>query len=353
VLKGLKQIALSASKQAGLLRWVSKTGWRHNRLLIIGYHGVSLEDEHVWRPGLYLSPEMLEARFELIRRERCAVLPLSDALRMLKAGELPERSVALTFDDGFYDFVKHARPLLSAFAFPATVYLTTYYCRKSLPIFEITCMYLLWKAQGRKLAAHWIRSDERPTFDLREAAGRAAAMGSLRRFAAEARLSGAEKGELTARLAESLGIDYGAFLEKRILQIMKPAEVADLSAQGIDFQLHTHRHRVPAEKDAFVAEIQENRRAIVEMTGKNPVHFCYPSGRYAEEFLPWLAESGVVSATTCRPGLASQSEDPLLLSRLLDSSNPAPIEFEAWVSGFAGLIPRRPGTGVPPRLPKA
>ena len=129
---------------------------------------------------------------------------------------------------------------------------------------------------------------------------------------------------------------------------MRPAEVTELSAQGVDFQLHTHRHRVPGEKAAFLQEIEENRRAITEMTGNTPVHFCYPSGVYADEFLPWLAASGVVSATTCVPGTASPSHDPLLLPRLLDSSNLAPIEFEAWLSGFADLAPRRPGAGVPP-----
>ena len=353
MLKSLKRAAFTASKHTGLLRLVSRTAWRRNRLLILGYHGVSLEDEHVWRPGLYLSPDVLEARFELLRRERCAVLPLSEALRLLKAGKLPERSVALTFDDGFSDFHKNAWPLLSSFGFPATVYLTTYYCRKRLPVFEITCRYLLWKARGRKLTAHWIRSGDRPSFDLSAEAGLAAAMDSLLTFASDAGLSGAEKGELTARVAESLGIDYAAFLEKRILQIMSPAEVTELSARGVDFQLHTHRHCMPEVKADFLREIEENRRAIAEMTGNNPVHFCYPSGEFADQFLPWLAESGVVSATTCIPGTASQSGEPLKFPRLLDSSNLAPIEFEAWLGGIGALIPRRRGTGAPPHRSEA
>ena len=76
---------------------------------------------------------------------------------------------------------------------------------------------------------------------------------------------------------------------------MRPAEVTELSAQGVDFQLHTHGHRVPGEKAAFLQEIEENRRAITEMTGNTPVALLseqHLRGRISA----WLAASGVVSA---------------------------------------------------------
>ncbi len=306
---------------------LAHTAWRRNRLLILGYHGVSLGDEHLWRPALYMPPEVLESRLEAIRRQQCSVLPLSEALRLLKAGELPERSVAITFDDGFFDFFQQAFPLLSSFGFPATVYLTTYYCGRDRPVFDMACSYLLWKGRARTLVAEWVAGGARPVFDLSLQPQRTAAFFSLRRFARESRLTGEEKDELAERLAKLLGVDYDAMLRARTLHLMKPEEVKHLSGRGIDFELHTHRHRVPREKDAFAREIDQNRRAITAMTGQPPSHFCYPSGEYAPEFLPWLSELGVSLRNHLPPRARQPIEPSLPASKIAGYFKPVPARI--------------------------
>ena len=75
-----------------------------------------------------------------------SVLPLGEALIRLQTASLPPRSVVLTFDDGFYDFLEHAAPMLREFGFPCTLYLTTHYCGYRLPITGLILDYLLWKA---------------------------------------------------------------------------------------------------------------------------------------------------------------------------------------------------------------
>jgi hypothetical protein len=109
-----------------------------------------------------------------------------------------------------------------------------------------------------------------------------------------------------------------------------------------DVQLHTHRHRVPEQRELFLREIADNRRALAE-SGLNPerlTHFCYPSGLYQSAFLPWLAEAGVVSAVTCVPGLASKRQHPLLLPRFIDTGATSDVEFEGWASGLRHFIAR-------------
>jgi peptidoglycan/xylan/chitin deacetylase (PgdA/CDA1 family) len=109
----------------------------------------------------------------------------------------------------------------------------------------------------------------------------------------------------------------------------------------MDIQLHTHRHRTPSDRTLFLREIEDNRKRIEAMTGSRPTQFCYPSGAYEEAFLPWLREAGVESATTCDPGIATRSSEPLLLPRLVDSSTLSPVEFEGWLAGVADMLPHR------------
>jgi hypothetical protein len=74
------------------------------------------------------------------------------------------------------------------------------------------------------------------------------------------------------------------------------------------------------------------------MTKNKPVHFCYPSGDYERMFLPWLAEQGVISATTCDPGLASVRSEPFLLPRFIDTTGQTALEFESWLTGVGAML---------------
>ena len=95
---------------------------------------------------------------------------------------------------------------------------------------------------------------------------------------------------------------------------------------------------MPRERDLFVKEIEDNRRAL-ELGGKDDGrfrHFCYPSGVYYPQTAEWLRQCGILSAATCDPGVAAQSSNPYYLPRFSDSMNIHGIVFEAWVSGVRG-----------------
>jgi peptidoglycan/xylan/chitin deacetylase (PgdA/CDA1 family) len=139
-------------------------------------------------------------------------------------------------------------------------------------------------------------------------------------------------------------VDIRPFVESRCSQIMSPPEVHEVAAAGYGVELHTHRHRTPEDPALFRREIDDNRRAILEMTGGSPVHFCYPGGAYRRAFPAWLEEANVVSATTCDSGLASPGDHPLLLPRVTDHSQLSTEEFVSWISGVRYLM-----TGARPR----
>ncbi|MDX6403362.1 MAG: hypothetical protein QOH70_817 [Blastocatellia bacterium] len=319
---------------------VHNSRWRRQRLLILAYHGISLEDEHLWNGSQFLSAEILRTRLELLKKSRCAVLPLGEAVTRLYANDLPDRAVTITFDDGTSDFHRRAFPLIQEFGFPVTLYLTTFYSYYQRPVFDLMCSYLLWKGRHTtldlsKITGRDLRMDL-SNFALQEAARR-----EIQTFVREQKLSADEKDVLAASLAAHLEVDYDALLEQRIMHNLTTDEVGQLVAGGVDVQLHTHRHRTPVDRQLFLREIDDNRKSIQEMTGKTPTHFCYPSGVYDLRFLPWLREAGVVSATTCELGFASRSSNQLLLPRFLDNATLSSIEFESWLTGISAALPRR------------
>ena len=285
MLRPLKLAALGMLRGSGIFSLVTNSRWRQQRLLILCYHGVSLEDEHLWRPQLYLHPQKLEERFESLKKGHFTVLPLEESLKRLRAETLPPRSVALTFDDGAYDFFRRAYPLLQRHGFPATVYQTTYYTSVERPVFNLICSYMLWTRRGEVISNGESVGLPGPV-DLRTEASRFAIVRRLIESSEREHRTGVQKDEIAAQLAAFLKIDYESLKARRILQLMNGRELQEIAQNGVDVQLHTHRHRTPEDEGLFRKEIQDNRSAIHRFTATQPVHSAIPAGYTGRRFCP-------------------------------------------------------------------
>jgi peptidoglycan/xylan/chitin deacetylase (PgdA/CDA1 family) len=330
---GFRSSVLKTAKMAGLFSRAADSASRRRRLLILCYHGIAMEDEDQWLGHLFISRARFERRLELLHSFAANVLHLGEALDHLRKGTLPPRSVVITFDDGYVDFHQIASPLMEKYRYPSTLYLSTYYCLHRLPVFNLMVNYLMWKS-GKSLVELPEFGVDRPVpisnFEQRQEVFR-----QLLAWSDANQLKVREKDGIARSLATTLELDYDSILATRILQLMTPSEVADTARAGVRMELHTHRHRTPNDRDLFLREIQDNRACIREFAGREPTHFCYPSGNYDSKFFPWLSEAGVESATTCEPGLASAEMNWLLAPRFLDDSVASEIDFERWLSGFA------------------
>lgn len=335
-LRKVKPFALRSVQALGGYRLVRDSRWRSERLLILCYHGFAIADEHLFNPMMFFDGAHFERRLCAIRDGGFQVLPLSEAVDRVYRGTLPERAVCITIDDGCVDFYQVAYPLLRKYNFPATVYLTTYYSIHRRPVPISILLYVFWKSGAPLNLKAYGGPDQ--SFDLSDHEGRYAASLAVIKVFEDTAMSSESKQEYVARLANDLGVDLQPIIAKQMFHIMTGEQVADASRNEIEFELHTHRHRTPLDEDLFRREIRENRETIQSMTGRNPVHFCYPSGRHRPEFLPWLKDEGVISATTCDPGLASRQSEPLLIPRLVDTLPQSDAHFESWLSGFGSLL---------------
>lgn len=96
------------------------------RPIILTYHSVSKAAS-----PLCIPPAVFREQMEWLK-SHAQVLPLATLVETLaKRRAFPERTVVLTFDDGFQDFADEAGPLLLRLALPATVFLPTGWCGRS------------------------------------------------------------------------------------------------------------------------------------------------------------------------------------------------------------------------------
>jgi len=337
MLRGIKIGLLAGANASGLSSLLGSSAWRQRRLLILCYHGVTKSEVQQWDPSLFMHADVFRKRMSLLREANCNVLGLAEALKRLAEGTLPPRSVVLTFDDGFADFNNVAWPILRDFGFPATLYLTTYYVFRNLPVFDPALDYLLWKGRGQELS--WLEINARRV--LLDPAGRQQIGRSLQAYALQKKLTGVEKDHLLEDLAGRLGLDYCAFRQSRVLNLLNQDEARKLSAEGVDLQLHTHRHRTSVYQSSFSQEVQDNRDCLAVLGSPDAEHFCYPSGVYREKDAEWLEELGIKSAVTCKAGLAEPGPNVLSLPRVVDAFPLTETEFSGWIYGTSSLVPRR------------
>jgi peptidoglycan/xylan/chitin deacetylase (PgdA/CDA1 family) len=328
---------LHAAELSGLNDALLSSAWRTRRLLIICWHQVSLDDEHMWNPSLWVSPHTFRSRLELLRSTRCNVMPLEEALDGVRSGRLPKRAVALTFDDGESSIYLRAWPTLREFGYPATLYWTTYYSVRPYAVFDPMLSYLLWKGMGKHL-----RLDDPPlSVRLESERDRFGVFRRIYETAKKRQWTAEAKEEFLVSLSSRLGVDYAEITTKRILHMITPEEAAKMCAEGLNLQLHTHRHRVPRDASQPANELEDNVKIIEGVGARRPVHFCYPSGSYTPELEVWLRDNGVVSAATCEPGLVRPGTNPYFLPRMLDRENFSPVEFKGWLSGLFPWMTRR------------
>lgn len=102
---------------AGVRRMAGSRG-----LTIVGWHRVDGVSE-----GLSTGIDDFRRHLDVLAEWGATVLPLEQAVAALAAGTLPDRAVALTFDDGYASVVERAWPVLRERGLPATLFAVTDY----------------------------------------------------------------------------------------------------------------------------------------------------------------------------------------------------------------------------------
>lgn len=260
---------------------VSRT-LREGQPCILTFHGLRADDD----PGL-LDPDLHTpvSLFREICRHLASqydVRPLSEITMALQNRlPLPDRTVAITFDDGYASNYLLAYPILKEFGLTATIFVTSGFVDRT---------HRLW----------FHRLESACASAGKDHAAAAAIIKQLPQEKVDAEVS---------RLEKEWGIRSDATTEvPAIFQPITWDQVREMHASGlIEFGAHTRRHLIlgRCDADTAMAEIEHSRDRLTTETGLRPTLFAYPNGQpgdYTAETVRLMRAAGFHAAVTMSPG---------------------------------------------------
>lgn len=296
-------MSIIASFERALLHALSPQGKRA-RLLILTYHRVvPLSD-----PLLPAEPDATRFAAHMdILGTYCRVLPLPEAVRRLRSGELPAGAAAITFDDGYANNLDVALPILEARGMTATIFIAVDAIRRGI----------MWN----DLAIEAVRAAERvvdtldlglPPIDLATTARPAAVdllLDKLKYLPLERRW---------ALASEIYRVNAGAAAPRLMLQ---EAQIGAIAHRGHDLGAHTMNHPILRElaPEEAEREIRDSGRWLEQVTGRVPRSFAYPNGRplrdYDASHAAMVQAAGFELAVSTAWGCAGSGSDVYQLPR--------------------------------------
>lgn len=238
------------------------------------------------------------------------VLPLPEAVSRLKAGTLPARSAAITFDDGYADNVTHALPILQKHGLHATFFIATAYLDGGR-MFNDT---VIESVRNTRLAQLDLRDMHLGQYELGSIAARTQAIHHI--LPKIKYLLPDEREAAAARLAERAEVEN---LPNDLM--MSTAQLKNLHAAGMEIGGHTHRHPILAklDRDAAQAEIAAGKTILEDKLGARVRLFAYPNGKPGTDYLPEQAEIvrelGFEAAVSTSHGVSTGSSGMFQLAR--------------------------------------
>ncbi len=284
-------------------------GGSAGRLSVLIFHRVLAQ------PDPLFPDEVDVARFDDV----CAwladwftVLPLDDAVRRWRDGELPRRAAAITFDDGYADNHDLALPILQRHGLTATFFIATAYLDGGI-MWNDQVIDALRHTGGPRLDLGDIDGLQGLVFELDSVAARRSAIGrvlqAIKYMAVDQRSAAVGR---VCRLA-------GAATPRG--QMMSSSQIRALHRAGMQIGAHTVNHPILAGLDAAAAraEMLQGRQQLESLLQDRIGLFAYPNGRpgvdYSDETAALARDLGFDAALTTAWGASGGATDPFQMPR--------------------------------------
>lgn len=246
----------------------------------------------------------LDTSLRYLRDNGYRVLSLHHIVSAILNGEpLPDKTVAFTLDDGFYDQAEKALPVFERYQAPVTVFLATDMQEEQYWSWDYKLEYVL-KHTGEINVNVDFGKGETP-ITVKSADDRRALVRRLRHYYKRMPNKRAEQAVLDLSVKLDVPVPASAPPE---YQPISWEQARALESEYVEFGPHTKRHPILAQLSDEEArdEILGSWR-VIRHNLANPVPiFCFPSGREGIDFGPreqkMVAEAGLIAALSADPG---------------------------------------------------
>jgi peptidoglycan/xylan/chitin deacetylase (PgdA/CDA1 family) len=277
---------------------------RHTGIVLL-YHRI---DDRPDVHDLSIPLALFDEQMEWLSRE-CRVMPLDEMLSGARAG-LPERSVAVTFDDGYVDVLKCAAPILERRGVPGAVFATSRWLHEAGEYWwDILERVLLEGATPKELTIPAAGKGIR--FPTDTPAGRRAAHDALHAQMVHASLD--TRDAITSQI-----ISWAAGVSDVRRRPLTGDELQQLArVPGIAIGAHTVNHLALPDQPPAVQEreILDSMKALEAVLGRPVELFAYPYGA-VDRPTARLARASCRWAMSCEAGSIGSTFDAARIPRV-------------------------------------
>jgi peptidoglycan/xylan/chitin deacetylase (PgdA/CDA1 family) len=280
---------------------------------ILMYHRVAEVDLDPW--GLCVTPEHFAEHLAVLSKS-ARVVSLKQLTEELDAGKPVDRSIAITFDDGYADNLLNAKPLLEKYDIPATVFVANGYVEQQQEYWwdELERLFLQPGTLPEKLelainkrhyqwelgeAATYSQADYRQHQNwYAEEQNDPTPRHSLYRSVWQIMLPllPEEQQEILNELRIWAGIKVETRSTHRPLTLIEVPmlEEGNLIEVASHTVMHPFLSALPVSRQ--LQEIQANKARLEEILGHSVSSFAYPYGNYSPETVTLVQEAGFARA---------------------------------------------------------
>ncbi|MFK7886867.1 MAG: polysaccharide deacetylase family protein [Gammaproteobacteria bacterium] len=201
------------------------------------------------------------------------VLPLSEAVARSARGDLPARTVCITFDDGYLDNAQIALPLLQKFGLPATFFIATGYLGDGMMWND----KVIESVRVRPVGQWDLSQIELGPREVGDWPSRRALLGEI--IAHLKHQSPDQRGAWADALYSE-----AAIAKDRIM--MTPDEVRSLHTAGMEIGGHTVSHPILTRQpdETALNEMRAGKQDLESLIDASVPLFAYPNGKAGADF---------------------------------------------------------------------